>query len=272
MGKCFVKTKRLGCIRIVCLQNLHSFLVTEQRRVLFARCLIPKGVHFPSQIVIDYFRNTLEEAAHAPNLFFGGLSMSDNMTDTGVVSRASKLLALYMVYVFLSGWAFLDYYYRFFGIDPRSLDIGFYDILIKGFTILFTGGGLLWPIYILLVLVPLLVEGMPQKRSYFWNLLLVPFLIVLLLLVYLVSRHSGEVRAKLDKSDKSTLPAITFQMHGCYYHGKLLFLNGDTYFIHGVNHIPILDPKSVCQEKGGELELSVYRAADLNEVKIIEHD
>jgi hypothetical protein len=55
----------------------------------------------------------------------------------GLLSSTIKLLPLYGIYVFLSGWASLDSYYRFFGLDPKSLDIGLYDTLLRGFTILF---------------------------------------------------------------------------------------------------------------------------------------
>ena len=54
-----------------------------------------------------------------------------------LLSSTIKLLPLYAIYVFLSGWASRDSYYRFFGMEPKSLDIGLYDTLLRGFTILF---------------------------------------------------------------------------------------------------------------------------------------
>jgi len=53
------------------------------------------------------------------------------------LSDVSMLLPLCVVYIFLSGWAFDDYYFRFFGLDPKFLDLGFHDTLVRGFTVIF---------------------------------------------------------------------------------------------------------------------------------------
>lgn len=40
-----------------------------------------------------------------------------------VIGSIAGLLSLYTVFVFMSGWTFLDFYYRRFGIYIRWLDL-----------------------------------------------------------------------------------------------------------------------------------------------------
>lgn len=194
--------------------------------------------------------------------------------DSDLLSTLSKLLPVYAIYLFVSGWAFWDYYYRYFGIDPRSLDIGFYDTLMKGFTVLFTaekltvmsfleGAGLLWLIYVaLIVLTVVVLKKVGQRLSS--SIVITTLLILILLAVYFISRNAGLERARLDTSDETRLPAIVFTDGTCTYHGKLLLLKGETYFINGVAPIGTGNQCPV----SGNLQISIYRASELSEVKI----
>jgi len=194
-----------------------------------------------------------------------------------ILSTMSKLLPVYAIYFFVSGWAFWDYYFRYFGIDPRSLDIGFYDTLMKGFTVLFSGqkltllsfmegAGLLWLIYVVLIVLTVLVLEKVEHRL--WSsIFIVSLLLSILLAVYFISRGAGLERAQLDSGDMTRLPAIVFTDRTCTYHGKLLLLKGETYFIHGVAPI---DSGPQCSVSG-TLQLSIYRAEELSEVKITEN-
>ena len=131
------------------------------------------------------------------------MRLAEESTESGLVSAVSKLLVLYAIYVFISGWAFLDYYFRYYGVDTRWLDLSVYDILIKGFTVLFTGGSLLWPLYLILIAVPLIAER--KLKNQVWSVFTVTVLLLAVLLaVYTVSRRAGEERARLDKSNNST--------------------------------------------------------------------
>lgn len=190
--------------------------------------------------------------------------MAENKDAGGLPSQIPALLTLYVIYVFLSGWAFLDYYFRFFGIDPKTLDISLYDTLAKGFTILFTGGKWLWIIYVALVFLPLLFGTILKTRELLRAFVLSGILIGLLVLVYFVSRAAGEAQAKIDKGKETTLPDITFKTKTGDFHGKLVFLKSDRYFVHGVGKIGGNAPS--------ELELSVYRSEEVSEVKIAEHE
>lgn len=191
----------------------------------------------------------------------------------GLVSAVSQLLVLYAIYVFLSGWAFLDYYFRYFGLDTRWLDLSTPEILIKGFTILFSERWwVLWPIYVLLFSVPLIVERKLQKR-FDIALAVVVFLLCMLFPIYLVSRSVGEKVAVVDKGVNSTLPAITFtaKLSRTQYHGKLLWFRSGTYFVHDVELIPGQNGKTADISPGSALELSIIRAEDVVDVAVIEH-
>jgi hypothetical protein len=198
---------------------------------------------------------------------------SEEQEKGGLISTASKLLALYAVYVFISGWSFLDYYYRYYGVDTRWLDLTTYDILIKGFTVLFTGGWPLWPLYILLIALPLIAERKVPNRI--WSVLAITVVLLLILLgVYLVSRAAGERMAQIDKSDKTTLPSVIFRskITRLQYHGKLLGFRSGTYFIHGLALVPGQQSAPLdVSETPLALELSMLRSEDISDVTIGEH-
>lgn len=193
-------------------------------------------------------------------------------SEGGLASAVSKLLVLYAIYVFISGWSFLDYYFRYYGVDTRWLDFSIYDVLIKGFTVLFTGGWLLWPVYLILIAGPLIAER--KLKNQIWFVLTITVLLMGgLWLVYTISRRAGEEKARLDKGNESTLPAITFTYKASrlQYHGKLLAFRAGTYFVHGVELIPGQHAITADPFEGSALELSLLRAEDLTDVMIIEH-
>jgi hypothetical protein len=129
----------------------------------------------------------------------------------GLVTTLTQLFALYVVYVFLSGWTFFDYYYREFGLDPRWLDLPAQEILVKGFTILLTGGTALWLIYTVMLVGPVLVEESPALRSKTWVRAALPlFLLGILAAVYWASARAGKDEAKIDKGPHTRLVLITF--------------------------------------------------------------
>jgi hypothetical protein len=197
---------------------------------------------------------------------------SDRKERGGLVSAVSQLLVLYAIYVFISGWAFLDYYFRYFGVDTRWLDLSTYDVLIKGFTVLFTGSYWLGPLYFLVIVLPLIAERKFQKSI--GSILFVTLvLLAILLSVYLLSRKAGETMARKDKSESTTLPSVTFRVKGSKirYYGKLLGFRSGTYFVHGVQPIPGQTPVAGANNSSAMLELSILRTEDIDEVTIVEH-
>lgn len=179
------------------------------------------------------------------------------------LSDVSMLLPLCVVYIFLSGWAFDDYYFRFFGLDPKFLDLGFHDTLVRGFTIIFVGARWLAVLYVALFLVPSFLN-ISSARSLVKIVSMAVLFVGLLPAVYLISRTAGERKAKLDAGSVSTLPAVTFMFQKRPHIGKLLYIKGDIYFIHRVR------PSG--REDGGSLELSAYKASEVEDVKIIGHE
>ena len=212
----------------------------------------------------------------------------------GLLASTVKLLPLYGAYLFLSGWASLNYYYRFFGMDPKSLDIGLYDTVLRGFTILFpvphfsvgwlfSGPGRLWFAYVAVITISILSEYIPWlTKSLAARVIAAGILVSLLPIVYLISSQAGFDRAKLDKSGESTLPAIVFEIRDSEsaeksqkdrgkadkaeptgYHGKLLLLRNGIYFVEGV--------APTGQQPVGNLQVSLYRLDDLKNVSVVEH-
>jgi hypothetical protein len=212
--------------------------------------------------------------SHAPKLPASAQrAASEDQDAGGLISTVSKLLVLYAVYVFISGWAFLDYYYRYYGVDTRWLDLTTYDILIKGFTVLFTGGWLLWPLYVVLITLLLIAERKLQNRI--WSVLVITItLLAILLAVYIVSRRAGERIAQADKGDSTTLPSIIFRLRSSklQYHGKLLGFRSGVYFVHGVALVPGQNSSSAdTSGSSSDLELSMIRAEDITDISVIEH-
>jgi len=188
--------------------------------------------------------------------------MPDDSSELDFVSLIVKLLPLYLVYVFLSGWTFLDYYFRDFGVNPRWLDLSFYDTLVKGFTILYTGGKLLWLVYLAALVLPVAVDGSLKGRHWALSKLLpAVVLFALIFPVYYISQEAGISQARVDKGDRSRLPPVNFTVRGQDYHGKLLLLRGGTYFIHKVAKIRE-------DATGANLQVSVYRAEELSNVMV----
>src|SRR5262249_44010485 len=151
------------------------------------------------------------------------------MNDNSIFSKLSQLMALCVVYLFLSGWAFLDAYYRFFGLNPRWLDMSLYDVLTKGFTILFRGGGSLWPGYVVVVLVPIGFESITALREkLLGRLLRAAFLLAMFVPVFVLAERAGQAEGRTDKSDNTKLPAITFTITKSKQNrsGKLLYAKG----------------------------------------------
>src|SRR5213593_907902 len=119
--------------------------------------------------------------------------MPEENESSGLLSNIVKLLPLYAVYVFLAGWTFSDYYYRYFGVNPRWLDIALHDTLTRGFTILFAGGKGLWLVYGLMVLVPVVSESVRGLQNHMTVKKVLDFGLIILLvaifvLIYWISR------------------------------------------------------------------------------------
>lgn len=191
------------------------------------------------------------------------MPQDNNGDGAAILSSVVKLLPVYAVYVFIAGWTFFDYYFRYFGVSPKWLDIAFHDTLTKGFTILFGGGGLkLWLVYLLMLAVPLLAEGSRdlQKHDLIRRLILVVALAAILPLIYWISREVGINQAKIDKGSQSSLPTVSFIVNKHQSRGYLLFVRNGMYFVHNV------DEKNESEVQ----EVSIFRAEEVSDIKIVE--
>jgi len=202
--------------------------------------------------------------------------MEDRKANSGIVTQVTQLFALYVVYVFLSGWTFLDYYFREFSVDPRWLDLPPQELLVKGFTVLLTHGWWLWPIYAAMLIVPLIVDARPglQKRVSA-RVITSMILFVALFGVYFASRSAAVAEAENDKSVHTHLPVILFSRKPpcpaprsdaqptCDYTGNVLAIRNGVFYVH--------HSTPANGQRQPSLTLSIFRAEDLDNVRLIEH-
>jgi hypothetical protein len=197
----------------------------------------------------------------------------------GLMAKLSTLSALYVVYLFISGWTFFDYYYREFGIDPRWLDLPLTEVLMKGFTILFTGGWWLWPIYLVMIAGTLVVDeiAMIHKRV-LGRFAVAAILFAALIGVYFASRSAGSAQAKIDEGPRSRLSLITLsrkpetkadggavkvEAPKVDYTGKVLAFRAGVYYLHNVS--------TLVDQSSQSIALCVFRIEDLTDIKVVEH-
>jgi hypothetical protein len=78
---------------------------------------------------------------------------------------------------------------------------------------------------------------------------------------YFRSQQFGISRAHIDASDKTALSSISFTRDRKHYRGRLLYLKGDMYFIHGA---------VLARLQRASINLAVFRASEISEVTIVE--
>jgi hypothetical protein len=195
--------------------------------------------------------------------------------DNGLITKLAQLSAIYVVYVFLSGWTFFDYYFREFGLDPRWLDLPIQEILVKGFTILFTGGTWLWLIYPILLVGPAVVDETPSLRRQVWIRAALPLLLLAVLVgVYFASRRAGIEEAGIDKGPRTRLTLIMFSkrgqgppeanaVHSERFAANVLAFRDGVYYLHSES---LVDSQPL-----NTIALSVYRMEDLRDIQVVEH-
>lgn len=187
---------------------------------------------------------------------------NSSQSEYDLLTDLTALLPLYVVYIFLSGWAFNDYYFRFFGLDPRFLDLGFHDTLLRGFTVMFVGSAWMWCIYPLLFASTLLLSRSRIRIRYKVPIMLT-VLVGALLAIFFLSSSAGQEKARIDKGNMSTLPTMTFNYQQRALTGRLVYLKGDLYFIDRV--------RAQGSEDSSGLQVTIYRTSEINDIRITEH-
>lgn len=201
-------------------------------------------------------------------------SPSDQQTST-VISKISALVGLYAIFVYLSGWTFLDYYYRTFGIYTRWFEISIPETLLKGFVILFEGGQWLWVVYAFILLAPTL-EAVPYLRAKTWaQLIVAAVMLVCLPITYKISKSVGITTARQNQSLKSALPDIRLVTPCGTYIGRLLLIKNESYYVHDLQVLSKNVTEKVCLEpteiKTNIHTLTVLRAEHVRALEIDEY-
>jgi hypothetical protein len=198
----------------------------------------------------------------------------DEAKRNGLVTELTQFFALYVIYLFLSGWTFFDYYFREFQLDPRWLDLPAQEILIKGFTVLFSAGGYwLWAIYLLMILGPMIVDEYPAIHKRIPVRIAVTIILFGVLVgLYFASRSAGIAEANVDKGLDTRLPVITFFRKAdvgstatdrVQYAGNVLAFRNGVYYLHNVRDLNRQSERTIA--------LCVMRLEDLTDVQITEH-
>ena len=146
------------------------------------------------------------------------MATNQDMTDkrSGLYSKATSLLPLFVVYIFLPGAVYLNFYYRSFGVSTRWLDIPASEVLLRAFTLMLDFKTLFAVVFGLLLLGPVLVEITTNlSTSVVVNTVLVLTYIMSPLYLYVESRAVASEDARRDKGKGTTLPFITYSLKNC---------------------------------------------------------
>jgi hypothetical protein len=195
------------------------------------------------------------------------MTNSDSSVGDSWIAKVTAYFGFYLIYVFISGWTFGEFYFRELGLSPRWLDLSIYDILTTGFTVLLTGGKWLWPFYLAVLVIPILLERSSWSNRLSVRLTTAVLLFAVLFPIYFISRSAGIQQSSIEKDPKSSrLPVMTFSSKdGKKYVGKLLYLKDGTYY---VREVKAVDSANTDEAAVG-LTLSVYRAEEIHDVKVV---
>jgi hypothetical protein len=193
-----------------------------------------------------------------------------------VVGKISGLVGLYAIFVFLSGWTYLDYYYRTFGIYTRWLDISIPETLMKGFIILFEGGEWLWVIYVFILVVPVLFEVFPNFQSHKVAQLVTALIMLSCLpITYYISRAVGSQAARQNQGDASALPDLRMATKCGTYIGKLVFIKDGLFYVHDARLIDVSDKNLQCWKPSEVLATqhttTIFRTEEVEALEISEY-
>jgi hypothetical protein len=201
------------------------------------------------------------------------LSGSADAEKEGLSAKFAHWMALYAAFLFLAGWTYLKYYFTVFGVNSGWLDFGFNDTLAHGFSVLFGTGALLSIIYVVIFLLTLIREVF-LKPSPILDALIPVILVLLFPATYGVARYAGIRQANNDRGEKSSLPTIAFGAGSCDYRGKLVYLNGDLFYISNAAYLtiprnPTSCPLDLTDSSILVPQLWLVRSSDLKEIRVI---
>ena len=127
---------------------------------------------------------------------------------------------------------------------------------------MFSGSAWMWLIYPVLLGTTLFLSRSEIAIKYKVPTLLV-VLMGALLSIYFLSHSAGEEKARIDNGTESTLPTMTFNYQHHALAGRLVYLKGDLYFVDRV--------RAQGGDHGGELQTTIYRTSEIEDVQITEH-
>ncbi len=163
--------------------------------------------------------------------------MGDPAKSDGIAGKFGAWIAVYAIYLILADWTYLDSYFAVFGINAKSLEFGLDDVLARAFTVLIDAGFLLSIVYLAVFGVSVIVEAFKKDSG-------ISYVITAILIVagfvptYYIAKSAGRDRANTDRGDRTKLAHLSFIEKGCSYHGKLVYLKGDTLYVYNLRPFP----------------------------------
>jgi hypothetical protein len=185
-------------------------------------------------------------------------------SEKNLLAKATGFFALYGLYIFVAGHTFFDYYYGSYGIDSRWLDLGFAEVTVKGFSLLFLQGGfLLWPIYIFIIIMPIIFEVSSRFNKPMLQATIMGVLLLLVPITYRVAADAGRRIALQNKGDHSALHYVTFSTKVGRVGGRLLLYRTGLLFVDDLGLTASPEPPDT-------INLHVYRMEEITDLEVTE--
>jgi hypothetical protein len=185
-------------------------------------------------------------------------------SEKSLLAKATGFFALYGLYIFVAGHSFFDNYYGNYGIDSRWLDLGFAEVTVKGFSVLFLRGGFfLWPIYIFVIITPITFEVSSRFNKPMLQATIMGILLLLVPTTYWVAADAGREVALQNKGDHSALHYVTFSTKAGRFGGRLLLYRTGLLFVDGLAlTVPPGPPDTI--------NLHIYRMDEITDLEVTE--
>jgi hypothetical protein len=101
-------------------------------------------------------------------------------------------------------------------------------------------------------------------------------LVVFFPVTYCVARYAGVDQASTDRGSRSTLATLAFTAGSCDYEGKLVYVKGDSLYVHQLKYLPSSTKSASCPfdpigSDNDVPQLWLVRLSDIKDARIIHY-
>ncbi|HVI08857.1 MAG TPA: hypothetical protein VND65_11250 [Candidatus Binatia bacterium] len=199
-----------------------------------------------------------------------------NASPQGLSDKFAHWMALYAAYLFLAGWGYLRNFFWVFGVDAGWLDLGVNDTIAQGFSVLFGTGWLLSAVYLLVFFLSLATEVWWSTHGKKLDTFVAVVLVLLFPVTFWVARCAGIAQANKDRSDKTSLPTITFTSSKCSYRGKVVYIKSEALYVFDLAYLEVPQKPDECRfdlsgVSAAVPQLWLMRAPDMSDVRVVHY-